>query len=199
MRRRLIDAGRAIIEADGVEALSMRRLAGKVGVAPTAIYWHIGSRDDLLNAVLDAMIADIPPVVARGRTPRARVASLARSVHEQILATVPTTRLAQHLGRSGELFFPAQVALARELTAAGLHGDDAARAVRAILFVVGGFIVLEDSYERGQGVPGSIRELWQAVDEPGIDDDLRRAMSRTEMPAALFDYTLDRLLASLLG
>lgn len=130
MRRRLVDAGRAIVESDGVEALSMRRLAGKVGVAPTAIYWHIGGREDLLNAVLDAMIADIPPVAPRGTTPRARVASVARSVHERILATVPTTRLAQHLGRAGELFFPAQVALARELTAAGLHGDDAARAGR---------------------------------------------------------------------
>src|SRR5205085_12120086 len=63
---RIVAAGRALIEAGGVEALSMRKLAAEVGVAPTAIYWHVGSREDLLNAVLDAMVDDLPPIAARG-------------------------------------------------------------------------------------------------------------------------------------
>lgn len=198
MRRRLVDAGRALLEAGGVEAVTMRKVAAKVGVAPTAIYWHIGSREDLLHQILDGMIAEMPPVTVRGRTPRTRVASLARCVHAQVQATTSTRRLAQHLGRSGELFLPAQVALAREVTAAGLRGRRAAEAIRAVLFVVGGFTVLEDSYERGDPVADSIRELWHSVDDPMIDDGLRAAMSRPTRPADLFDLTVDRLLGSIL-
>jgi AcrR family transcriptional regulator len=198
MRRRLVDAGRALLEVGGVEAVTMRKVAAKVGVAPTAIYWHVGSREDLLNQILDEMIAGMPPVTVRGRTPRSRVASLARCVHEQVRATSSTRRLAQHLGRSGELFLPAQVALAREITAAGLRGRRAAEAIRAVLFVVGGFTVLEDSYERGEPVADSIRELWRSVDDPKVDDGLRAAMCRPAGPAELFDFTLEQVLASVL-
>ncbi len=187
-----------MIEADGPEGLSMRRLAAKVGVAPTAIYWHLGNREQVLHAILDEMLADLPPVVARGRTPRTRVASLARAIHEQNLASMSATRLARYLGRSGELYFPPQAELARELAKAGIRGEEAARAVRAIMFVVGGFLLLEDSYERREAVPGAVRELWRTFDDPAIDDRLRRAMSEPVLPAGMLDYTIDRLLASII-
>jgi TetR/AcrR family tetracycline transcriptional repressor len=198
MRRRLVEAGRVIVESGGPDALSMRKVAAEVGVAPTAIYWHVGGRDDLLSAVLDSMIADLPHPVPRGRTPRDRVASLARAMRDQALATTHTQQLARQLGRSAELFLPGQVALARELSAAGLRGDDAAQAVRAVLFLVGGFVLLEDNYRTAQPGSGRIQDLWTAVDDPGIDDDLRQAMSRATTPDTLFGYTVDRLLASVL-
>jgi hypothetical protein len=96
------------------------------------------------------------------------------------------------------LFFPAQVALAREVSAAGIHGQKAAEAVRAVLFLVGGFIVLEDNYRQGQTAPGTTRELWQAIEDPAIDAALREAMSRPTTPDSLFDFTVERLIASLL-
>ena len=196
--RRLLDAARTMVEADGPEGLSMRRLAAKVGVAPTAIYWHLGNREQVLHSLLDEMLADLPPVVARGRTPRSRVASLARAIHRQNLASMSATRLARYLGRSGELYFPPQAELARELAKAGIQGDEAARAVRAIMFVVGGFLLLEDSYERRGAVPGAVGELWRTFDDPAIDDRLRRAMSEPVLPAGMLDYTIDRLLASII-
>src|ERR1700722_19634781 len=103
MRRRLVEAGRSIVEAGGPEALSMRKVAAEVGVAATAIYWHVGGGDDPLSAVLDSMIAALPQPVPRGRTPRERVASLARAMRDQALATSHTQQLARHLGRSAEL------------------------------------------------------------------------------------------------
>ena len=199
MRQRLIEAGRAFVESGGPDALSMRKVAAEVGVAPTAIYWHVGSREELLGAVLDAMIADLPRPAVRGRTPATRIASLARGMRSDALATSNMQQLARHLGRSAELFLPAQIALARELSAAGLHGTAAADAARAVLFVVGGFVLLEDSY-RAAG-PGVARnpELWRGVDDPAIDPELRAAMSRPTTPDALFEYTLGRLLESVLG
>ena len=196
---RIVAAARALIEAGGVEALSMRKLAAEVGVAPTAIYWHVGSREDLLNAVLDAMVADLPPIVGRGTSARARLASVARSIRDQVRATTPTQQLAAELGRTAELSFPGQVALTREMQAAGVEGSDAAQAVRDVLFLVGGFILLEDNFAHRQPGSRTTQDLWRALDDQDIDPGLKRAMSRPTNTDSLFDYAVDRLLASVLG
>ena len=197
-QERIVTAARALIETAGVEALSMRKLAAEVGVAPTAIYWHVGSREDLLNAVLDAMIADLPPIAVRGSTPRARLASVARSIRDQVRATTAAQQLAAELGRTAELSFPGQVALTREMQAAGLEGADAAQAVRAVLFLVGGFILLEDNFAHRQPGSRTTQDLWQALDAADIDPGLRRAMARPANTDGLFDYAVDRLSASIL-
>jgi len=198
MRERLVAAGRALVEAGGPDALSMRKVAAEVGVAPTAIYWHVGSRDELLGAVLDDLIRDLPAPVVRGRTPAARIASLARAMRAQELATTNTQLLARELGRTAELFLPAQVVLARELAGAGLHGSAAADATRAVLFVVGGFVLLEDSYRSADAGVARTPELWRAVDDPAIDPQLRAAMTRPATPDALFEYTIEHLLSAIL-
>lgn len=197
-QQRIVAAARELIAAGGVDGLSMRKLAAEVGVAPTAIYWHIGSREDLLNAVLDAMIADLPPIAARGSSPRARLVSVARSIRDQVRATTDAQQLAAELGRTAELSFPGQVALTREMQAAGVTGSDAAQAVRAVLFLVGGFILLEDNFARRQPGSRTTQELWQALDDDAIDPTLRRAMARPANTDTLFDYAVERLLASIL-
>lgn len=198
-QERIIAAARALIEAGGVEALSMRKLAAEVGVAPTAIYWHVGSREDLLNAVLDAMIADLPPIAARGSSPRSRLASVARSIRDQVRSTTPTQQLAAEIGRTAELSFPGQVALTREMQAAGISGFDAAQAVRAVLFLVGGFILLEDNFAHREPGSRTTQELWQGLEDADIDPALRKAMARPANTDSLFDYAVDALLASILG
>ena len=198
-QERIVATARTLIEAGGVEALSMRKLAAEVGVAPTAIYWHIGSREDLLNAVLDSMIADLPPIAARGSSPRARLASVARSIRDQVRSTTATQGLASELGRTAELSFPGQVALTREMQAAGVTGSDAAQAVRAVLFLVGGFILLEDNFAHRQPGSRTTQELWQGLEDTDIDPSLRKAMAKPANTDSLFDYAVDRLLASVLG
>jgi AcrR family transcriptional regulator len=195
---RIIVAARSMVEAGGLESLSMRKLAAEVGGAPTTIYWHIGSRRDLLDAVLDRMIADLPPIDVRGTTPKARLASASRSFRDQVRATSVTQQLAADLGRSAELSFPAQVILAREAQDAGLPGAAAAQAVRALLFLVGGFILIEDNFAHRDAGGSTTQQLWEALDDDGFDRDLRRAMSRGVDTDDLFDYAIDRLLAAVL-
>ena len=43
-----------ILEAEGPQAVSMRRVAGEVGITPMAIYHHFPSREALLNEVVDS-------------------------------------------------------------------------------------------------------------------------------------------------
>jgi TetR/AcrR family transcriptional regulator, tetracycline repressor protein len=198
-RPRIVAAARRVVEADGVDAVSMRKVAAEVGLAPTAIYWHLGSRDDLLNAVLDDMVADLPPIRARGTGARDRIASVARSARQEFHDQVRMLQLATALGRGNELSFRAQVALAREMTAAGLDGDDAVAALRSILFLVGGFVMIEEEYRQREPAQVGTQGLWADVEDVDIDPAIRDAMTRSTDTDALFTYTLDRLLDAVLG
>jgi AcrR family transcriptional regulator len=58
----------AIQQADrsGLEALSMRTLADALGVAPMALYRHVASKDDLIDAMVDVVFSEIGVPVAGG-------------------------------------------------------------------------------------------------------------------------------------
>jgi AcrR family transcriptional regulator len=62
-RADVIAQARAIIEADGLDQLSLRRLADRLGVTAPALYAHVASKDDLVQAVtdgeLDAIIGNL--------------------------------------------------------------------------------------------------------------------------------------------
>jgi AcrR family transcriptional regulator len=57
-RTRIFAAARQLFDQGGVEAVSMRRIAAKVGITPMAIYKHYPDKDALLNALmLDGFVA----------------------------------------------------------------------------------------------------------------------------------------------
>jgi AcrR family transcriptional regulator len=57
-RNRILDAARDLFDAEGEEGLSMRRIAGAVGITPMAIYRHYADKEALKNALmLDGMAA----------------------------------------------------------------------------------------------------------------------------------------------
>jgi AcrR family transcriptional regulator len=196
---RIVETARGLVRAGGAEALSMRKLSAELGVAPTAIYWHVGDREKLLNAVLDAEVAELPEVRAHGATPHARLSSGARAIPPQGQEAPHVQALALTLDRSASVSFPGQVALAREVTAAGLHGEEAADAARAILFLVGGFAMLEGNFRSRPPGHRTTQELWTEVTDDDIDPALLAAMSRPADTDALFTYALDNLITSVLA
>lgn len=56
-REAFIDAALALVHASGVEQLSMRKVATRLGVSPMAAYKYFAGKDDLLTAALDTFIA----------------------------------------------------------------------------------------------------------------------------------------------
>lgn len=52
----ILDAAMALIERDGSEALSMRRLGAELGVEGMALYHHLAGRDELLRAIADRLL-----------------------------------------------------------------------------------------------------------------------------------------------
>jgi len=59
-RHRVVAAGVALADAEGVEALSMRALARSLGFEAMALYNHVANKDDLLALMVDAVAAEIP-------------------------------------------------------------------------------------------------------------------------------------------
>jgi TetR/AcrR family transcriptional regulator, tetracycline repressor protein len=196
---RIVDAARSLVRAGGADALSMRKLSAELGVAPTAIYWHVGDRDELLNAVLDAELADLAAIRATGSTAHHRLRNVARSIRRQIEDAPHVQALALTLDRSAAVSFPGQVALAREVTSAGLRGEAAASAVRAILFLVGGFAMLEGNFRKRPPGFRTTQELWSEITADDIDADLLAAMAGPTDTDELFTYALDHLIESVLA
>ncbi|SFK04578.1 TetR/AcrR family transcriptional regulator [Cellulomonas sp. KH9] len=53
----VVDAAVALADAEGVDAVTVRRLGARLGIAPNAVYSHVGARDDLLVLMVDAVHA----------------------------------------------------------------------------------------------------------------------------------------------
>jgi AcrR family transcriptional regulator len=58
-RERVVTEALAAIAHDGVQALTMRRLAARLGVVPGALYHHVGNKQQLQDLVLDNVLAEV--------------------------------------------------------------------------------------------------------------------------------------------
>src|SRR3954451_6286316 len=58
-RQRIVEAASALVDAEGLDALSMRRLATELGVQGPSLYHHFGTKADILDAVADAVIEQV--------------------------------------------------------------------------------------------------------------------------------------------
>ena len=71
-RDRVLQAAIAHADAGGLEALTMRKLAEVLGVAPMALYRHVANKDDLIDGMVDARLRRdraCPPAAATGGRP----------------------------------------------------------------------------------------------------------------------------------
>ncbi|MFD3506187.1 TetR/AcrR family transcriptional regulator [Nocardia sp. NPDC058666] len=50
----------ALLDADGFDALSMRKLGARLGAGATSLYLHVANKDELLELVVDQVIGEVP-------------------------------------------------------------------------------------------------------------------------------------------
>ena len=55
-----MDAALEIVDAEGVEGLSMRRLARRLGAAPMSLYRHVRGKDEVVGLVVAALASRMP-------------------------------------------------------------------------------------------------------------------------------------------
>jgi AcrR family transcriptional regulator len=160
-RDQVVAEALAIISGQGVQALSMRGLAARLGVVPGALYRHVHSKEQLYDLVLDAVLAEVDPHVDDSAAWATQVTELA-----QRLRAV----LERHPGLAGLLKIrdpvsPHSLALAEaflaSLQAAGRPGRETAQAFRLIYDYIAGFSLSDPSSAAQQRIrdPATQREL----------------------------------------
>ena len=139
-----------LLDREGLAALSMRRLADELGAGAASLYWHVGSKDGLLDLVLDEIIGEgrVPdPDPPRwreqlkdvlGPTPRQPAAPTPRAHHDR-----PHPDANEPLGYSDGML--------AILRAGGLSPRLAVQGYLLLIATVNGFTVDETGVEDGTG------------------------------------------------
>jgi AcrR family transcriptional regulator len=83
-RERVLAAAVAIADESGIDALSMRRLAGELGVKAMSLYNHVANKDDVLDAIVETVAGEIA-IPADGTEWKAAIRESTISAHETLL------------------------------------------------------------------------------------------------------------------
>ena len=57
-RDEIVRTAIAVADAEGAEAVNMRRIARELGSGTMSLYWHVASKDELLDMMIDAIVGD---------------------------------------------------------------------------------------------------------------------------------------------
>jgi TetR/AcrR family tetracycline transcriptional repressor len=185
-----------MIEQSGVDAFSMRKLAAELGVGTPTVYWHVGNRDQLFDRLIEEITDQFGRISPQGRTPAERITSISNALLREVRDRPQLVALSKTQGRGEAIFTKAQAVLAHELTATGLHGEEAAFAVATILLHLGGFMVLEDALSPDYRVRGA--QVW-AQGDTEIDEAMSTALQQQIDLDRIFRFTLNAILESILG
>ncbi|WP_406860134.1 TetR family transcriptional regulator [Streptomyces sp. HUAS MG47] len=196
-REQVLDAAAVLVRQHGPGALTMRKLAAELGTAVTSIYWHVGNRESLLDALVERTVADLGAIRPRGATPADRIASVARALRRELRARPHLVAMVHERGLTERMFLPAQRVLVREVHAAGLRGARAAEVVRAVQFHVVGQVLVERNRERAPAQSPAEQDLW-AGEAAGEDPALARALARPVDTDRLFTRSVRALVSGLL-
>jgi TetR/AcrR family transcriptional regulator, tetracycline repressor protein len=139
-REAVLAEARAALAQDGIEALSMRRLAQRLGVAPNALYSHVAGRDDLIDALLDDTLGAVrAPDPQRGDW-REGIEAIMRRTYAVLLAHPDLVPLyVARRGARGPCAVALGEAMLEMLARGGIEGDPASQAMRALIIHTIGF------------------------------------------------------------
>ena len=185
-RPMILQAALGIIDRDGIDGLSMRRLSEEVGRDPTVLYRHVPSKAALLDGVAEIVLGQLrvdtadPDWVGQLRTVAHEFRRLALK-HPKVVALLVTRPLATPLGqRPPGMLRPLEDVLAL-LTSSGFSGADALHIYRVLFGYLHGHI---------------LTELQEVIERPEETDDvLRLGLHRL----AVTEFPQVRALASVLA
>jgi AcrR family transcriptional regulator len=178
---RVVDAAAGIADAEGLEAVTLARVAGELGVRAPSLYNHVDGRDDVLRAIAVRGVRELASALREAAVGRSSAEALtaaarayrayARAHPGRYAATVaaPTRGDDEHRAAASEAV---DVMLA-VMRGWDLEGDDAIHAVRAFRSAVHGFVAIEaaDGFGMAVDVDASfdrlVATLAGGLGEPG--------------------------------
>jgi TetR/AcrR family transcriptional regulator, tetracycline repressor protein len=185
-RETIVQRALEIGDEEGLEAVSVRRVASELGVTPMALYRHVRDKNDLYNAMLDAVIADFD--ASAGLTPSMPWQEQARRalMNAVDLLTARPVTLPLQIAYQGPL--TPSIARSLELSLgillrAGFRPQEAISLARMIPVVLAGIVLL---YRAGpvDSIGDEERERFrrmgelQVLDLPAADFPLLRRHAR---------------------
>jgi len=85
-RAAVLDTAQALLAEEGLDALTMRALARRLGVAPNALYSHVPGKTELVDALLDDRLSLVAAPEPDAPDPVAALAALMTASYEVLLA-----------------------------------------------------------------------------------------------------------------
>ncbi|MEU0743327.1 TetR/AcrR family transcriptional regulator [Streptomyces sp. NPDC006134] len=151
---RVVATARRIVTEEGVDRLTMRRLATEVGTTPMALYHHVRNKEELLVLLMDDYAAralrrpDLPA------DPRERVVVCAAAIHEALAGCpwIVEVLAADDLMSVSALWFVEQIV--DGLTECGLPPERAVHGYRAIWYYTAGEMVARAAAARRRAEDG---------------------------------------------
>ncbi|MDL4775602.1 TetR/AcrR family transcriptional regulator [Actinomadura xylanilytica] len=198
-RARIVHAAIGLIEREGADALSMRRVAGELGVAVMSLYNHVPNKDALLQGVAEHIVAGMdldcsPDEPWTGRA-RALVRAFRKVAHDhpRCMNVVFTHRIGTSAGLR-----PAERALALA-ESAGFDGETSVRIMRALLaYALGAQLREIGAVRKFDRLPGDGAEEFARLDPDEFPHVIALApqLARHD-PETDFEFGLDLLVNAL--
>ena len=177
----IVAAAVEILREGGLDSVSMRSVATRLGVTPPPVYARIGNKDALLDAVADHFLSDVAPALRSGEQWPDYARRWTRRMRRQ-LAEAADSRLFVQVGRSA--YLEASRPLLKSMRRDGMSTDSAVRACRLLTWATVGFVAMDRS---GAKAPPSRRRGRPA----GSDPDGVTATEVDQLFTAHIDYLID--------
>lgn len=145
-RAQIVERAIAVMDSEGLRALTLRRLAGELGVEASALYWHFASKDDLCRDVVRTVGEQLEGVGTTRGAPRRRLEHHLRAVRDHWRAHPGVLELSRQFPPS------AAGAVARHglalVEALGVAPAEALECYRSLSWTVTGFVMLEQTLDQ---------------------------------------------------
>jgi len=200
-----------ILDVEGVDALSMRRLGTALNAGATSLYRHVANRDELIELVVDEVYGEI--TVPDGDDPeRWREAAVvgAQSVRAMILRHPWVASLFGSVGLSylGPNVMRLNERLLAVFVTAGFPGDEVEQAISAVISYVVGMGTTEAAWLTTVAKSGKSEREWAEQLRPAVEEAAREHPHQRERIAKAdadperlrdekFRYGLERMLDGL--
>lgn len=152
----IVRAAIALLDEVGLDDLTMRRLADRLGVKAAALYRHVHNKDELLALLGDQISGEIPFASAAGSW-QAQLTEMAWNVRRGLLAHRDAARVLANTPPVGPRRLKHVEQVLRALRAAGLKDNDAAHAAYHLNNFITEFAADEARFAAYATSPGSSR------------------------------------------
>lgn len=153
-RPQVVHAAISLLDEVGLDDLTMRRLAQKLGVKAASLYRHVRDKDELLVLLADEISGQIPIIEPRGSW-KEQAVEMAHNVRRGLRAHRDGARLLASTAPFGPRRLAHIEAVLRTLRAAGLSNKDAARVAYHINNYVTEFVADEGRFAQQAAALGT--------------------------------------------